>query len=87
MIRRGRFKSGLLTHSKNLKTPFLKDIGNSFHEVTYIGLEPHQFFFFKISQQIRLLETSKVLAEMGYAMAGRLFEIWQQSFCQMRRKT
>ena len=51
------------------KTPHwlgLKDITNSFHEVTHIGLEPHQFFFlFRISQHIQSLETSRVSAKMG----------------------
>ena len=28
------------------KRHFLEDIENSLHEVTHIGLEPHQFFFF-----------------------------------------
>ena len=31
---------------KKIKTPFFEDIENSFDEVTHIGLEPHQFFFF-----------------------------------------
>ena len=48
------------------KLHFLKDIANSFHQVTHIGLETHQIFFiFKVSQQIQTLEMSKVLAEMG----------------------
>ena len=46
--------------------PFFRDIKKSFQEVTPIGPEPHQFFFlFKISQQIRSLEASKVLAKIG----------------------
>ena len=48
------------------KRHFFEDIENSFHEVTHIGLKPHQFFFlFKISQQIWMLEAVKVLAEIG----------------------
>ena len=31
---------------KILKRHFFKDIENSFQGVTYIGLEPHQFFSF-----------------------------------------
>ena len=51
---------------KNQKTPFFRDIEKPFQEVTPIGPEPDQFFFlFRISQQIQLLEASKVLAEMG----------------------
>ena len=40
-------------------------IQNSFHEVTHIGLEPHQFFFFLRCLNKQSLETLKVLAEMG----------------------
>ena len=47
------------------KCHFFRDIEKSFKEVTPIGLEPHNFFLLKISQQIRSLEASKVLAEMG----------------------
>ena len=32
--------SGLITHSKNFKTPFLRAISNSCHGLTVIGLEP-----------------------------------------------
>ena len=35
-----------LAWSKISKRHFLKDIKNSFHEVTHIGLEPRQFFSF-----------------------------------------
>ena len=46
--------------------PFLKDIEKSFQEITPMGPEPHHFsFLFEISQQLWLLEASKVLAEMG----------------------
>ena len=31
---------------KNPKRHFFRAIGNSFHEVTWIGLEPHQIFSF-----------------------------------------
>ena len=50
---------------KILKRHFLRDIEKSFQEVTPMGPEPHHFFLFEISQQIWLLEASKVLAEMG----------------------
>ena len=45
-IRRGHHEDGRLSLGKNLKRHFFEDIENSFHEVTRIGLEPHQFFFF-----------------------------------------
>ena len=54
-------KLDTLTQQKISKRHFFRGIENSFHEVTHIGLEPHHFF--TVSQQIRLLETSKVLAE------------------------
>ena len=44
---------------------FLRDIEKYFQEFTQMGPEPNHFFLFKISQQIWLLEASKVLAEMG----------------------
>ena len=39
-------KVDALAQQKFSKRHFLKDIENSFHEFTHIGLEPHQFFFF-----------------------------------------
>ena len=36
-------KVDALAQQKNLKRHFLKDIENSFHQVTHIGLEPRQF--------------------------------------------
>ena len=39
-------KVDALARQKISKCHFLKDIENSFHEVTHIGLEPHQFIFF-----------------------------------------
>ena len=50
---------------KNLKCHFSRDIENSFHEVTHMGLEPQHFFIFEISQQIWSLEMFKVLDKMG----------------------
>ena len=64
-IERGNCEGGCLGSSKNFKKPFYKDIENSFHEVTHIGLEPTQFFPFKISQQIQSQQRSKVFAKMG----------------------
>ena len=59
-------KVDLLLVQKISKRHFLRDIGKSFQEVTPMGAEPRHFFFlFKISQQIWLLEASKVSAEMG----------------------
>ena len=41
----GQREDGLLTRLKNFKTPFFKrDIENFIHEITHIGLEPHQLF-------------------------------------------
>ena len=56
-----RYYLDTLLSRKISKRHFLKDIENSFQEVTQIGPEP----LFQISQQIELLETSKILAEMG----------------------
>ena len=58
-------KVDALAWGKNSKRHSLKDIENSFHEVTNLGLEPHHFVYFKISKQIQSLEMSKVLAETG----------------------
>ena len=65
VINRGYHEGGPTACSKNLKTPFLRDIEKSFQEVTEMGPKPHHFFLFEISQQIWLLEASKVSAEMG----------------------
>ena len=37
-------KMDALLVRKNPKRHFFRDIGNSFHEDTHIGLEPHQIF-------------------------------------------
>ena len=58
-------KVDTLARQKNSKRHFLKDIENSLYQVTHIGLEPHHFFLFEISQRIQSLEASKVLAKMG----------------------
>ena len=55
-----------LAWQKMSKCPFLRDIENSFHEVTGIGLETGQFFSFKNISTNRLLEVSKVSADMGH---------------------
>ena len=39
-------KVDALARQKFSKRHFFGDIENSFHEVTHIGLEPHQFFSF-----------------------------------------
>ena len=39
-------KVDALAWRKNSKRHFLKDIENSFHEGTHLGLEPHQIFSF-----------------------------------------
>ena len=44
------------------KRHFFQDIKNSFHVVTQMGLEPHQFFFKIFFQQTWLLEEFKVFA-------------------------
>ena len=67
MYDHGHLEGGRLGLAEKFKMPFFGDIENSFHEVTHIGLKPHQFFFlFKISQQMQLLETSKFAAKMGH---------------------
>ena len=58
-------KVDLLLIQKISKRNFLEDIEKSFQEVTPMGPEPHHFFLFEISQQIWLLEASKVWAKMG----------------------
>ena len=58
-------KVDILPVQKISKRHFLRGSEKSFQVVTPIGLEPHHFFLLKISQQIRSLEASKVLAEMG----------------------
>ena len=60
-----RYYLDTLLVRKISKRHFLKDIKNSFQEVTQIDPEPRHFFLFQISQQIELLQTSKILAEMG----------------------
>ena len=45
-------KMDALARQKNQKRHFFEDITNSFHQGTHIGLEPHHFFLFEISQQI-----------------------------------
>ena len=47
ILNRGHREGGRLGSVKNFKTPISKDISNSFHEVTHIGLESHQFFSFQ----------------------------------------
>ena len=64
-IIRKRREGGPTARSKKFKTPFFKDIEKSFQEVILMGPEPHHFFLFEISQQIWLLEASKVSAKMG----------------------
>ena len=49
---------------KNQKRHFFRDIQKSFQEITPMVPEPHLFFLFKISQQIWLLDASKVSAKM-----------------------
>ena len=56
------------------KRHFLRDIEKSFQEVTPMGPEPHHFFLFEISQQIRSQETSKVLVEMGLTVSYLVFQ-------------
>ena len=45
-LTRGHRKGGPTARSKNFKTPFLRDIQKSFQEITPMGPEPYQFFFF-----------------------------------------
>ena len=56
-----------LARQKISKRHFLEDIENSLYEGTHIGVEPQKIFFlFKISQQIQLIEMSKVFAKMAH---------------------
>ena len=58
--------SGHLTRSKNFKTPFFKRYWKFLPGGYSNRSRTSPFFFlFQISQQIELLETSKILAEMG----------------------
>ena len=57
----GHREDGLTGFSKYFKTPFFK------RYCTPIGPKPRHFFLFEISQQIWLLEASKVLAKMGHS--------------------
>ena len=59
-------KVDLLLVRKISKRHFFRGIEKSCVEVTPMGPEPHHFFLFRISQQIWLLEASKVLANMGF---------------------
>ena len=67
ILRRGhRYLSGHLTRSKNFKTPFFKRYWKFLPGGYSNRSRTSPFFFlFQISQQIELLETSKILAEMG----------------------
>ena len=65
VVSRGHREDGPTGFRNISKRNFLRDIEKSSQEVTPKGPEPHLFFLFKISQQIRLLEASKILAEMG----------------------
>ena len=51
-----RFLDSLLVR-KLSKGHFLKDIENSFQEVTHIGLEPHQFFLTSTNTVTRDVES------------------------------
>ena len=42
----GHLEGGHLGSAKKFKMPFFEDIENSFHQMTHIGPEPHQFFSF-----------------------------------------
>jgi len=59
-----------LNSLKDFKTLFLKDIKNSFYEITQMGLEPH--LILKIFRQMWVLETLKVW--LKWAVTGRLIE-------------
>ena len=67
-LNRGHREGGRLGSAKNFKCHFLRDIENSFHEVTHMGLEPHHLILFKIYQQIQLLETFKILDKMDRSL-------------------
>ena len=46
-VRQGLLEPGHITRPKNFKTPFFRDISNSFMWVTQSCLKPHQKFFFE----------------------------------------
>ena len=71
-------KVDLLLVPKISKHHFLRDTEKSFQEIILMGPEPHQFFLFRISQQIWLLEASKF--RPIWAVAGRLIEQWPNFF-------
>ena len=61
-----------LARQKISKCHFIRDIENSFHEVTHIGLEPHQIFsFFKISKNT-VARDLQSFGQNGPWMAGCL---------------
>ena len=65
-LSRGHREGGPIAHSKNLKTPFFKRYWKILSRGYSNGSRTSPIFFlFEISQQIWLLEASKVLAEMG----------------------
>ena len=67
VIGRGHREGGPAGFSKKLKTPFFLEIlKNPFNRLLLEVQNLTRFFLFRISQQIRLLEASKISAEMGH---------------------
>ena len=56
---------------KNQKRHFFRDIGNSFHEVTQIGLEPHQIFSFWNISTNTVARGVQSFGQNGPWLAGR----------------
>ena len=74
-------KVDAFAQQKNPKRHFLRAIGNSFNEVTWRGLEPHQSFSFcNISTN---MVARGIQSWSKWAFVGRLFEIWPKFFNQI----
>ena len=59
-------KVDTLARCKISKRHFLEDIENSFHEVTHIGLKPHQFSSFQNVSTNAVARGVKVRAKIGH---------------------
>ena len=80
--RRGHREGGRLTHLKKFKTQFFRDIEDSFHEVTHLGLELHQFFSFQNISTNVVARAVQSYGRNGSWLASRLSQ-GQHFFCQI----
>ena len=76
---------GQLTRSKILKTPFFKDISNSFHRVTRYGLKPLQFFSFENISTNTVARGIQSFGQNGPWLAGQLSN--GHNFCKKSTQT